>query len=301
MAKTFTESLADFKTLTNDSTTENETLGKTLLNIGSKRFLAMSNWTFNKSSKNYSSGTSVQWLDPPYNASKIEYVSVWYGGRWYNPREVKLGDKWAKINTVEITSNIPQFWYVSNRTGRVGLFPIPADSKGTIKVGFTLNVRDYSVSDYSTGSISASADSTTFTTTGGTWNTKMTGRYIQVGGTNTVIDDFWFRITDASAGTVVVEPSIPVALTTSSGTYRISEMIPFPDGYEDLPLYFALERYYQTKEQPKLAEHWKFNSMELINTLLARDKRSGDNLIESERDISGYDPNSNAWSIEIET
>ena len=299
--KTFTESLADFKTITNDTSTGNDTLGKTLLNIGSKKFLAMSNWSFNKDSKTYSTGTSVQYLDPPYDAAKIENVFAWYGGRWYTPRQVKSEARWTRINATEITSSIPQFWYVSNRTGQIGLFPISADSEGTVKVGFTKKIRDFSVSDYSTGSISASAGGTIFTITVGTWNTKMAGRYIQVGSTSTIIDDFWFRITDASAGTIVVEPSIPVAVTTSSGTYRISEMIPFPDGFEDLPLYFSLERYYQTKEQPTLAREWKANADELLNSLFSRDRKTGDGIIEPESDIMGYDPNRSPWGIEIET
>jgi hypothetical protein len=48
--KTFAQSLSDYKTLSNDSSSANEALGISLLNSFTRRILMMRDWTFNRGS-----------------------------------------------------------------------------------------------------------------------------------------------------------------------------------------------------------------------------------------------------------
>lgn len=296
MAKSYLQLATDFTTLSNDASTSNLTLGKSLINIGIRKVLGLSDWTFMKDSKSISSGTSVQDYDPPYNMYKLEYVNVWYGNVWYVPKEVKDGESWRKLNAVTVYSSIPQYYYISNRTHKISLFPIPNDSNGTIKMGFTKKIRDYSVTDYSTGSVTVSSAGTIFTGNNTTWHAGMVGRYLQVTDTNTAIDDYWFEITNfSSATTVSVKEVSPNAV--SGGTYTISELVPLPDGFESLPLWYSLFHYYQMKEKPTLAREYERFYNDGVLDLLARDSRSVTGLIEKQAPITMYDVNANPWTM----
>jgi len=296
--KTFLEALSDFKTITNDTSTGNDTLGIILLNQGSKKYLSSSDWTFNKGIKTYATGTSVQIYDIPYNAAKVDYLHYWYGGVWYTPVQIRNKDEWRRINSVSVTSSIMTHYLVDEESGDIEVYPISDDASGTIELGFTKKIRNLGLANYSTGSVSASSGSTKFTISGGTWNSKMTGRFIQVGGTNTSIDDYWFEIMDASSGSLTVKESIPVTITTATGTYVISEGLPFPDGYEDLPMVYALKRYYQQKEKLTIAREYEKEEDILLGNLMKRDQRSVQGVL-TKGDGNYPDVNSNSWAIEI--
>lgn len=295
MAKTYNALVDDFITLSNDSS--GSATGKTLINFGIRKFLGLSDWTFNKSTKTYSTGTSQQSYDPPYNMLKADWVSAWYGGRWYVPAEIKDGKTWQIINSVgNVTSSIPIYWFVSNTSHKISLYPASVDSKGTVKVGFTKKIRDYSASDYSTGSVTALSAGTVFSGIGTSWGSIMAGRYIKMSATDTAVDGFWFEILSVgSTGSLWVREPLPNAATNAA--YTISEMMPFPDGHEDLPLWYALDRYYQMKEKPTLAREyermWKEDSVDLLR----RDSRSVTGLITQQGEVEQPDVNRDSWFI----
>lgn len=292
--KSFNSLVSDFLALSNDSS--GTVLAKNLINIGTKKVLGLSDFTFNRDSKTYSSGTSTQWYDSPYNSAKIDYVAYEYGGTWYVPKEIRDGETWQTINSVSTTSSIPYYWFVSNATKRIGLYPASADASGTIKVGFTKKIRDFSVTDYSTGSVSAVSGGSIFTGVGSIWNAKMVGRYLQVSSGSTQLEDFWFEITSfGSATSVNVKESIPNAVSISN--YTISEMIPLPDGYETLPLWYSLGQYYQMKEKPVLGREYERMYKEGIQDLLNTDSRSVSGLMEQQNLGTPEPPWSNPWTM----
>ena len=296
--KSFTQTYTDFLTLSHDSSTANTTLGKSLINTCIKKVLSLSDWTFNKDSKTYASVAQQQDYDPPYNAAKMEYVNVYYGGVWYVPREVRNGTSWRLLNNVVVYSDIPNYWHISNRTKKWGLFPIPTSTGTVMKVGFTKKIRDLSVADYVTGTITNIADSTAIVGTLTVWNKRMIGRYVQITSTDTILGDYWFEIVDVTDTThLTVREKIPVAITGAN--YTIAEMIPFPDGFEDIPLWYALSIYYQMREAPVLGREYERMYKEGIEDLERRDSRSAVDVLEKQGKISGLDPNSNSWAIEI--
>jgi len=296
--KSFNQTVSDFKILSNDSSVANDTLGKSLINIALHKVLAMSNWTFNKDSKTFSSVASQQSYDPPYNAARIEYVSVTFGSVVYVPKEVRDGKDWAILNSVVVTSDVPQYWYVSNRTKKISVFPVPASVNQTWKIGFLKKNRDYSASDYTTGTVTTTANSTAIVGAGTSWNKAMIGRYIQISGTNTILDGFWFEITAVTDTThLTVREFAPVAVATAS--YTLTEMMPFPDGFEEIPLWFALDKYYQMKEKPVLAREYEKMWTESVAEMERKDSRSATGLLEKQGDLNPIDPNINPWGITI--
>jgi len=298
MAKTISQLVTDFKTLTNDTSTSSGTLAKTLINFGVRSVLATQNYTFNRSYQDFSSATSIQSYEKPYDALKITSVYYWDSGVWYALPEVRTDAQWRNINSTVVTG-LPYCWSVSNETGKIGLSPIPSNSKGTIRINYLKKIRDIGVSDYSTGSVSGTSGGTTFSNGSAVWTSLMQGRALSVSGTNTVADGMWFTIDKvASGGTIItVRESIPDTITNA--TYNISELIPLPDGYEDIALWYALDRYYQIKEKPALAREYERKYKEQLGELMNQDSRSASGLITQESDGGMVGPNINPWSITI--
>src|SRR3990167_5252461 len=112
MAKSFNSIVADFTTLNQDSS--GTAIGKTLLNIGIKKILNVFDWSFNKDFKIISTGTGIQYYDPPYNALKIDYVRTAYGNLWNTPQEVKDSGDWRLLNATTVSSSIHTYWNISN-------------------------------------------------------------------------------------------------------------------------------------------------------------------------------------------
>jgi hypothetical protein len=298
MPKTISQLVTDFQTLTNDSSTSSGTLAKTLINFGIRSVLGTQNWTFNQAYKDFSSATSVQTYEKPYDAFRLKSVHYWDSSVWYSLKEVSDERAWRIMNQTVVTG-LPYSWFHSIQKGKIELYPIPDDASGTIRMNYLKKVRDIGVTDYSTGSVTATSGGTAFTGTSTSWGTLFIGRSISVSDTNTPIDGYWFEIDKVDGtGTIIVRELIPNAV--NNATYKISELIPLPDGFEDIALWYALDRYYQIKEKPTLAREYERKYKEQLGELMNRDMRSASGLIEKEDEYSGImNPNDNPWSITL--
>jgi len=295
MAKTYNQLVDDFKSINNDSSSG--TIGKTFLNIGIRKILGLSDWTFLRGTKQYSTGTSVQTYRIPYDADRADYLKYWYGGAWYYPEQVHGDKRWTEINAVDtVTASIPYYWYFDSPSKQIYLYPKSTDVNGTIIVEYTKKIRDFSVSDYSTGSVSCSSSGTFFTGVGTSWGTPMEGRYIKVSSGISSMDGFWFEIDSVGSTTnLVVKELIPEAV--SEGTYVISELMPFPEGFEDLPLWYSLEKYYRFRQDTSLAREYKTMYEEGISDLKRRDSKTVKHLIEQQSPVCPENPSYDPWRM----
>lgn len=296
--KTFTQTYTDFQTLSNDASAGTLTLGKSLINLAIHRVLGRGDWNFNKDRKDYLSVALQQEYDPPYNADKIEYVNVYSSLIWYVPHELRTGSYWRILNRTTVYSDIPIYWNVSTRTRKIGIYPIPANAGNTIRIGFTKKIRDLSVADYTTGTVTTTVNSTTITGALTVFTPRMVGRYIKITSADTVLGDMWLEISGYTSPTVItVRESVPVAVVGAS--YTIAELIPFPDGFEDIPLWFALDKYYQMREKPALGREYERMWKEALDELERRDIRSATGILEKQTPIRPVDVNSDPWAIDI--
>jgi hypothetical protein len=292
--------VSDFQSITGDSSTSSLSLAKTFFNLCIHNVLSLSDWNFNKDRKDLTTTTNTQSYDSPYNSAKIDNIYVWYGGVWYTPKEVRSGTLWRQLNYVPVYSSIPQYWHIGNRSKKVGIFPIPSDSNGTIRITYTKRIVDIgNVSDYSTGSVKSVANSSILNFSGGSISTNKLGRWFQVTDTNTVADNYWFEIDSvaSSGGSVTIKQSMPVSL--GSVNFRISELVPLMDGFEDLPLYFALGKYYQMREKIPISQTYEELYRNSLTSLMERDQRSVQDVFEKETlsTTPVYDVNSNPWMM----
>jgi len=284
--------------MANDSSTDALTLAKTLINDCVHKVLSLSDWNFNKDSKTYTSVASQQDYDTPYNASKIDWVRIYMGGIYYTPREIKGGTLWQNINYVAVYSDVPQLYHIHNSSRKISIYPIPSSTAQTIKIGYFKKVRDLSVADYTTGTITTVANDNTILGAGTAWNDKMAGRWIKITSTSSVIGDMWFEIVSVTDTThLEIRENMPAAVAGAS--YTIAEMIPFMDGFEDITLWYAMDKYLQMREKPTLAREFERMWTESLDEMKHRDLRSSDDILDKETPVGIIDPNANPWGIEI--
>lgn len=294
--KTFTEIKTDFANKSHDSNYD----PTQDLNDAIHYVMSLADWNFNKDSVSYTSVASQQDYPRPAVAAKIRYMNVFTGNQWYTPTEIKDGKLWRQLNyTQNNFADQPQYWFTSNNSLKCSLFPIPTNAGNTINIGYTKRLINLGVADYSTGSVSATAGATTITGSITTaFNAAMAGSYITVSATNSGIDGLWFEILSVTdAHTLVVKQQIPVAL--SGASYTVAQMVPFMDGFEDIALYRALDRYYRVRELESMADAYKKDWETMLDEMKTRDFRSSDELVKKQRPVEIINSNLNQWSINL--
>jgi hypothetical protein len=306
MAKTYVQAQSDVATLSNDPLlaigASNNALNQTLLNMGIHYVMNLCDWNFNRTSIDLTSVASQQSYLLPYNIQRINYVNVYANGIWYTPREIKSGTIWRQINYVVTNfTDVPQYWHYSNNSGEIDIYPIPASAGNTIRAGYTKKLRDLSdTAAYATGKVATVAASNAIVGIGTTFTARMVGKSLQITSTTTETGDFWYDINSyTSATAITVKNTVPVTIVAPGASYSIVEMIPFLDGFENIAVWFALDKYYQMREIPTMAKMYEAMWKETLEEMKARDQRSVDGLLKKESNLSYLDPNADPYSIHI--
>ncbi len=297
--KTFLQTSTDYTTISNDDSASNLALGKSLINECIHKVLSSQDWNFNKSVKSLTSVASQQDYSTPVNCLKVDYVKITANNLIYMPKQIRSWESWNTLNHSVVASDIPQYWYYNSITQKVSIFPVPSSTAQTIEIGFTKKIRDLSVANYTIGSVGATADGVVFTGSGTTFTAQMVGRALQTSGTNTETDGLWFDISGFTDTThLTVRQSVPATVTTAS--YIIAEMIPFLDGFEGIPLYYALMHYFQFREGDKQkASVYERLYLSGTEEMKKRDNQTVDGIFFKEKDVMVQDPNRNPWGITI--
>ena len=279
--RTYQSLLTDYKTLSRDSSTANTTLGGILLNRYIKRILMTRDWTFNRSSKEITAVASQQAYYLPYNCERIKDIIVTVGEIKYFPQEVSDRKVWNNLNRTTVNSNSTSRYFIEADT--IEVYPIPTNASPVIKLYYQKLTKDLGESDYTTGSPYVTTGSPTIVvsspTTTTAWTSSMEDRHIQFGS-----DGYWYPIdTVASASQLTVSRAVNQAISGDDATYKISEMIPLPYGYDDLPLYGALFVYFNQKQESiEQAREYERLYREGLQNLLRRDAKSVGNVLEKD-------------------
>ncbi len=267
MAKTFTQLLDNYKTISRDSSSDNEALGKQLLSDYIREILYMADWTFNRSTATDLTEANKQYYPLPYNCWKLRTATVTVGSTIYTPLEITDERVWSILNTVKSSSNVPTYFYVKPSTSEVGFYPYSSEAGDTITFTFQKKVPDFGETDYTTGTVAVTKGSKAVVGTGTTWTSDMVGRGFKV-------SKYWYEIAsvvDATHLTLVREYGED---TASGASYTIAQLVPLPDGFENIPLYKALWFYFQSREQPAQADQYLALYEQGLSNLLKRDSKT---------------------------
>jgi len=284
--KTFNETVTDYTTLSRDNSTANSTLGKSLINIFIKKILIARDWTFNRGSFTDKSVAAQQNYPKSYNCWRIREIKVKVGNLYYFPKEVTSREVWTNLNRTVVTSDAASKFFVE--PDHVEIYPVPATNDNDIISYFQKLILSLSATDYVTGTVSVSAGGTAVTGSGTTFTAAMVGRFIKF-----TDDGYWYEIsafTDTTHITIKREARVAI----SGGAYTISELIPLPFGFGDIPLWSALAMYFQSIEEPSQAREYQNMALKGLEELLRRDAKTTGNVL-TKSDIESFidlvDPN----------
>ena len=286
MAKKFSTILDNYKTLSRDSSTSNETLGKQLLTDNIREILYAEDWTFSRGTATDLTVADQQYYPLPYNCWRLRKVTVTVSSTIYTPREVKDERMWSILNSVQSSSNVPTYFYVKPSTFEIGFYPYSSEADDTITFSFQKKVPDYGATDYSDGTVAVTNGSTAVVGTSTVWTSDMVGRYLKV-------NNYWYEISAVADNTHLTLLTEYGEDTASGASYTIAELVPLPDGFENIPLWKALAIYFQSRDTAgsrQQAVQYLSLYQNGLDQLYKRDsKTTGDILRQG--DITQIDPN----------
>lgn len=283
--KTFTTLLSNYKTISTDNSTANETLGKTLLNDFIREILRLSDWTFNRTTATDLTEADKQYYPLPYNCQKLRKITVNVSNTIYTLNEIKDEKQWSRLNMVDISSDVPTSYFLKPSTHEIGIYPIPSTAGYTITFTYQEKYKDLGEDDYTTGTATATNGSSTITGSGTTWTSAMVGRYIK-------ITDYWYKITAVGSTTSLTIQGEFGEDTVSGASYTIAELVPL-SGFENLPLYKALWVYFQSRDTAgarQQANQYLALYEKGLDDLFNTDSKTTSNVLE-QTSVENIDPN----------
>lgn len=246
--RTTTQYQNDFTNLTNNTSTDNTTLGLKLVNDAVRYLVGV--FFFNERTFTDLTVASQQAYTLPYNIKQMINVTVQIGGVLYQPAEVATRKQFDALNVISFINNYPQYYYIYN--GQLLLWPTPASSANVITEHYKIRLRDLSAADVTAGTVSVTTGTPTVTGAGTNWTTNMADRWIQIPLTTsntTSGDDQWYQILSVQSATSLTLKNNYEGGTVTGGAFTIGEVPILPEDYQDLPLYRACYVYYTAISQ----------------------------------------------------
>ena len=154
----------------------------------------------------------------------------------YSPEMIFDPTKWKLVQQYRLgSSDVPYFTYVENTTYKIQ--PIPASTGNLIRLRGRLQIRDLSIADYTTGTITSLANGGTAVVGSSTvWTADMAGRYIQITETTAAGggDGFWYQIATVPSATTLTltKPYEGTAISAATAAYTIGQCSVIPAAYD---------------------------------------------------------------------
>lgn len=247
--------------LTNNDGATNLTLGDTLINEGIRRLLGTIDWPFLEKQTTINTVDGQQFYQLPADCDKVVSVSITVGSYRYRPRQVTSFNDWDFVNSpTGSESDVPSYFFILGDS--IGFWQIPATSSNTITINYLKSVRDLSVADYTTGTITSIANGATAVVGNGTtWTDQMIGKYIRITHSNTdnTGDGIWYEIAAVPTTTTLTldEPYEGNTIAAGTATYTISDIMVVPERYQMAPIYSAVAEYWRMTGEPSRADRFE--------------------------------------------
>lgn len=235
--------------LSQNTTTANIDLLKGMVN-DAHRYL-LQKYFFNEASMTIVTVSQQQFYDLPFDYSKLKTGTITIGQLKWTPTEILNRQDWDKLNVFPYYSDIPNNYFIYN--GEMGFWPIPSTSGNTITFNYKRRVTDLTLTDYITGTVSATNNSLTITGSG----TGFLANYLAVAGSvfnlNLWIkltppsgDGNWYQIESIESATSLTLTNPYAGGTTSGASFIIGQMPLLLEDYHDLLVYRPLMIYFST-------------------------------------------------------
>ncbi len=251
---TFTDQINLYQQITQDYSAAGLVIAKRDINEGGAMFLNRLGRKFNKEYLTTSLVANQQYYQMSNGTLRISEIRCLNGTNYYTPELVTSEEMWNDINAISTTGNYPIYYYIRG-FNEIGLYPIPstAVANGMIVSHEPQHV-DLTQDDYTTGSVTVSNASVTVTHSATGFTQSMVGRWLQVTDGS---DGKWYRIASFTSTSVISLENYYEGISGSGRSFRIGEVMKIPNAYQDAPVYYACDRFYQTQNDQKTAQSYQ--------------------------------------------
>ncbi len=265
--KFFSTLTSDCSTRINDAATATTTLIKALLNEGIRFVTDSCDLEYGRMEATDTTVANQQGYLLSVNMLRPNSAMVTISSTKYNPVEITDKSDWERINSTSPGGDTPLYWFYDQEEKKIEFYPTPTSAGNTITIrGFKKRYEIAAADTNGTASVTAGARAVTSGTL--TFTSAMVGQYIQFANT-----DFFYEITVyTSANAVTIRENALKTISASSST--VGEVIPLQDGYEDLPMYYAMMSYYAIKENAEMKNHYKYLFDEKLKVLKTRNVKT---------------------------
>lgn len=195
----------------------------------------------------------IQFYPLPPNYSKMKSLTITIGNLTWTPKEVLTIAEWNELNVFPYYADIPNNFFIypgGDNGAQVGIWPIPSTTGNLITYYYKFRVPDLSMSDYASGTASATAGSTNVIGTGTsfipTTNQQLESRWIKF--SQPVGDNLWYQIYSINSTTDITlyQAYQGINVTATASTYTIGQMPLLMEDFQDMLLYKPLYTYYSS-------------------------------------------------------
>lgn len=251
----FQDAYTKFQTISGSTNATDLTQGKQDINIGYKRFNAAISRYFTRKQGFASLVASQRYYQVPVDAVRVSSVAVTTSSGYEYPlKEVVSEDEWRELLIIpSYTSNFISHYFVYGGD-QIGLYPMPstAISNGLRYVYQPQDV-DLTKDDYTTGTATVVNGAVAVTGTGTSWTTAAHGNMqFQVTDGS---DGNWYEISAVGSTTALTLKTPYAGGSVSGGAYRLGQMFIVPGEYDDVPVDYALSRYFESRNNPSRAQY----------------------------------------------
>lgn len=224
------------------------------INVGYHRFDAAISRYFTRKQQFANIVASQQFYQLPIDVVRVMAVSQVVQTNFEVPlSQVRSEEEWRIKNIFTVSTAVPTHYFIYG-SNQVGIWPKPA-SAVTNGLRFVYQPQDVDMTkaDYTTGTVTITNGATAVTGTSTVW-------------TSASHKGMWLAVTDGSDGnwyevdTVVSNTSLTLLTpyagpTVSAAAYKLGQLFNLPGEYADVPVDYAMRRYYDSKNNPERAKY----------------------------------------------
>jgi hypothetical protein len=252
---TFNDQYTLFQQISKDYSAAGLTAAKRDINEGGLVFMNRLGRKFNKEYKTTHIDEDDQYYQMPGDVLRISEIQCKNGTTWYSPELVGSEEEWNRLNSITTSGNLVTHYFIRG-FNEVGLYPVPSTNvTDGLRVSYEPQHLELTQADFTTGSVTVTSGSAIITHSGTGFLPQMVGRQFHVtDGT----DGRWYRIAGFTSTSVLTLENNYEGISGSGRAFVIGEAMKIPQGYQDAPVYYALERFYMTEGSPKEAQNYGF-------------------------------------------
>lgn len=286
----FQDAYTKFQTISGSNNATDLVQGKQDINIGYSRFNAAIARYFTRKQAFTDLVAGQQYYQTTIDAIRVSNVTITLASSTlqFPLAQIRDEQEWRYKNIYPYSSTYIEYYFVYGND-QIGLFPIPSTSV-TNGLRYVYQPQDVFLTkdDYTTGSATIANGSVTVTGTGTSWTQAQMGNMqFQITDGS---DGNWYEILSVDNSTTLTLKTPYVGPSVSATTYRLGQLFIFPLEYSDVPVDYALYRFWESRNNTSRAKYHKDNYQEAVTDAIEKYASSSISNV-----ITDDDPTMNLW------